>query len=99
MKRTFALALAVAALFATPFVAKAHNAGHIILPDGRCLEIGSFKDAPIVGPDGIQLDLVPETPNPPRDEYGVSLVGFYRLSDIRPGPCQPPPPMDASVAR
>ena len=90
MMRTLVAGAALVALLGTPFLAVAHNAGHIILPDGKCLEIGSFRDAPLVGPDMVQLDLVPETSNPPFDEYGVSFVGYYRRTDIRPGRCPAP---------
>lgn len=90
MKRTLVGGAALVALLVTPFIAAAHNAGHLILPDGRCLEIGSFRDAPHIGPDWVQLDLVPQTPNPPFDEYGVSFVGYYQRTSIRPGPCRPP---------
>jgi hypothetical protein len=87
MKRSLAGLAALAAVLAVPAVATAHNAGHIFFPDGRCLEVGSFRDAPLVGPDGTQLDLVPQTPNPPRDEYGVSFVGYWGRTPILPGPC------------
>jgi hypothetical protein len=80
-------AVACAALsFALP--AEAHNAGHFFLPDGSCHEVGSFRDAPLVGADRTQLDLVSETPNPPFDEYGVSYVGFQGNTPIFPGPCR-----------
>ncbi len=81
-------ALATAALvFALP--AGAHNAGHFYLPDGSCHEIGSFKDAPLIGPeaDKTQLDLIPETPNPPFDEYGASYAAFQGNTPILPGGC------------
>jgi hypothetical protein len=73
--------------FALPAAASAHNAGHFWLPDGSCHEVGSFRDAPLVGRDRTQLDLIPETPNPPFDEYGVSYVGFNGMTPIFPGPC------------
>lgn len=92
MKRSLVALAAAAVLLATPSAVSAHNAGHIILPDGTCHEIGSFKDAPVVGKDRVPLDLVPQTPNPPFDEFGVSFVGFWQLSEIRPGPCRVPMP-------
>jgi hypothetical protein len=67
--------------------ASAHNAGHVFLPSGECLAIGSFRDAPLVGSDRHTLDLVPETPTVPFDEYGVSFVGFEGQTPIAPGPC------------
>jgi hypothetical protein len=72
---------------ALPGTAVAHNAGHVFLPDGTCQEVGSFRTAPLVGQDRTPLDLVPQTPNPPRDEYGVSFVGFHGNTPIRPGAC------------
>ena len=76
-----------AAFFACVGAAGAHNAGHFLLPDGSCHEVGSFRDAPLVGPDRQQLDLVPETPTTPFDEYGVSFVGFNGKTLIFPGGC------------
>ena len=72
-----------------PVGAGAHNAGHFVLPDGTCHEVGSFRDAPMVGPQGskTQLDLIPETPNPPLDEYGASFAAFQGTTPIMPGPC------------
>lgn len=87
MKRPLVLFATLLAVLAIPIVAAAHNAGHLFLPDGTCLNIGSFKDAPLVGKDRTRLDLAPETPYPPFDEIGVSWVGHLRLSDILPGPC------------
>jgi hypothetical protein len=72
---------------AVPAATSAHNAGHFWLPDGSCHEVGSFRDAPLVGADRTQLDLIPETPNPPYDEYGVSFVGFNGNTPIYPGGC------------
>jgi hypothetical protein len=74
---------------ALPLPAGAHNAGHLFLPDGSCHEIGSFKDAPLIGPnaDKTQLDLIPATPNPPFDEYGASYAAFQGNTPIFPGGC------------
>jgi len=74
-------------VFALPAVAAAHNVGHVFLPDGACLEVGSVKEAPLVGKDRTQLDLVPGTANPPRDEYGTSFVGYWGNTPILPGRC------------
>jgi hypothetical protein len=86
MKRSFVIVAGILSVLALPFAAAAHNAGHLFLPDGSCQQVGSFKEAPFVGPDKIQLDLVPQTPLP-RDEYGVSFVGFGRGTPILPGGC------------
>ena len=61
--------------------AAAHNAGHIFLPSGACLEIGSFKESPG------DLDLIPETPDPPFDEYGASFAGTQGRTPIIAGAC------------
>ena len=97
MKRTLTALAVAAAVIGSPFTASAHNAGHFILPDGTCHEIGSFKHGPLVGPDKTRLDLVPETPSPPFDEFGVSFVGFFQRTDIRPGPCPAGPPPTTSI--
>jgi hypothetical protein len=91
MKRAFLVLAGVAATIALPVVAAAHNAGHFNLPDGTCQELGSFRPGPFVGPDRTQLDLVPETANPPRDEYGVSFVGYHGNTPILPGGCPAAP--------
>ena len=83
------------ALIAMPMIAAAHNLGHVTLPDGTCMEIGSAKEAPLVGPDHTQLDLIPQTSNPPFDEYGVSFVGASGNTPIRPGRCPVAPPASA----
>ena len=85
MKRVIAVFLGVVAVMALPMVATAHNAGHIFLPDGTCQLLGSFRSAPLVGQDRTQLDLAPETPNPPFDEIGVSFVGHNGGTPILPG--------------
>ena len=79
------LVIALVGVIALPAVAAAHNRGHVFLPDGTCLEIGSAKEAPLVGKDKTQLDLVPGTPNPPRDEYGTSFGGYWGNTPILPG--------------
>jgi hypothetical protein len=64
--------------------AGAHNAGHFILPDGTCHQVGSFTEAPLVGQDKTQLDLIPTTP---QDEYGTSFAAFQGNTPILPGGC------------
>lgn len=87
MKRAVLIVASGFAFIVMPVVAAAHNAGHLTLPDGTCHEVGSFREAPRVGPDRTQLDLVPTTPNPPFDEYGVSFVGHGGQTPISPGAC------------
>jgi hypothetical protein len=85
------LALFVAVLLAAIGApsASAHNAGHIVLPDGRCLEVGSNKEAPIVAgpapgdlPSG-QLDLIAG----PGDQYGARFAATQGNTPILPGNC------------
>jgi hypothetical protein len=72
-------AIAASVLGAVP--AAAHNAGHIFLPSGACVEIGSFKESPG------DLDLIPETPDPPFDEYGASFAAGQGSTPIIAGAC------------
>lgn len=86
-RRTAAIGV-FAASGALPAVsADAHNAGHITRPDGTCQDVGSGRPAPLVGPDKERLDLMPETPNPPFDEYGTSFAAFQGDTPIQPGSC------------
>jgi hypothetical protein len=84
VRRIAPLVACTAVALAAAWPAQAHNAGHLVLPDGTCHEVGSFREAPLVGPTGTQLDLVPSTP---MDEYGTSFVGFQGRTPILPGPC------------
>jgi hypothetical protein len=86
MRRLVLAAAVLVGSLALPVTVSAHNAGHVLLPDSSCLNIGSFRDAPLLG-NGEQLDLVPGTPNPPYDEIGVSFVGYWGRTPIYPGPC------------
>ena len=49
MKRVIVVFIGVLAVMALPMVVSAHNAGHIFLPDGTCVLLGSFQEAPLVG--------------------------------------------------
>lgn len=66
--------------------ASAHNAGHIVRPDGSCQEVGSFKPV-LAGPDKTQLDLIPETQGGMFDEVGTSFAAFQGRTPLLPGPC------------
>jgi hypothetical protein len=82
MRRLLVLLVAIAVFVGfTAASATAHNAGHIFLRTGQCLEIGSLKESPH------GLDLIPESPNPPFDEYGASFAAFQGNTPIFPGPC------------
>jgi hypothetical protein len=89
------LALLVAMLLAAAGAptASAHNAGHIYL-DGRCLEVGSSKDAPLVGQGAPQdalgeLDLIYDPKNGVdlSDQYGARLAAIRGNTPILPGNC------------
>ena len=81
MNRRTTLAVAISALAAAWLPqgpAGAHNVAHFFLPDGSCHEVGSNRDAPIVGagnPNQVpgseqragQLDLIPGN----GDQYGA----------------------------
>ena len=87
MKRAAIVVVGATAMIVMPIAAMAHNAGHVFLPDGRCQEIGSFREAPLVGQDRTQLDLIPG----PQDQYGVSFVGSSHLTPVvLPGGCPAP---------
>ena len=89
MKRLLAISAGVLTLALMPLGVSAHNAGHLFLPDGTCVELGSNREAPLVGNDKDPLDLIPATP---RDEYGVSFVGVSKDTPIFPGACPAPAP-------
>jgi hypothetical protein len=82
MRRVVVLLIAAAAFLVFGVASgTAHNAGHFVLPSGECHEIGSFKESPH------GLDLIPESPNPPFDEYGATYAAFQGNTPILPGPC------------
>jgi hypothetical protein len=87
MKRLIKAALVAGALVvALAQPAAAHNVGHVVLPTGTCVEIGSFKSV-FPGPDKTTpLDLIPET-GPPLDEIGTSFAAWQGNTPILPGPC------------
>jgi hypothetical protein len=51
MKRLLAVSLGLCTLIAVPVSISAHNLGHIFLRDGRCLEIASAHEGPLIGVD------------------------------------------------
>lgn len=73
-------------------VTSAHNAGHIITPDGQCQNVGSLKDSPDVSDsnpnlntttDPGRLDLIPG----PGDQYGARFAAVQGNSAVLPGEC------------
>lgn len=88
MKRQISLVLAAAAMvvaMAFPGLAAAHNRAHVILPDGRCIIVGSEKSVSM--PDGTLHDLRPETPWQVADEFGTSFAADEGNSRLLKGPC------------
>ena len=96
MNRRTTLAIVISALAAAWLPqgpAAAHNAAHFYLPDGTCHEVGSNRDAPIVGAgnpnqspgsDNLpgQLDLVPGN----GDQYGARFAADHSPR-LLPGNC------------
>jgi hypothetical protein len=88
MKPQISLVLAAAAMvvaMAFPGLAAAHNRAHVILPDGRCIIVGSEKSVSM--PDGTLHDLRPETPWQVADEFGTSFAADEGNSRLLKGPC------------
>ncbi len=78
-----AAAAVLLALAAAP-VAGAHNAGHLVLPGGACVEVGSFESV-FPGPDKTApLDLIPATLP---DEIGTSFAAWQGKTPLLPGSC------------
>jgi hypothetical protein len=82
----------VAVVAASP--ASSHNAGHVFLPDGTCLNVGSFKDAPLVGQGAPQdalgeLDLIADPKNgvDTSDQYGARYAADQGNTPILPSGC------------
>ena len=94
MKRPIVVAvIAMAAVTVPTGSASAHNAAHFFLPDGTCHEVGSNKDAPIVGAGNPnqspgsnnlpgQLDLIPGN----GDQYGARYAADHSPR-LLPGNC------------
>ena len=88
-----AFATLVLCLGAGTVTASAHNAAHIDI-DGRCLEVGSNKDAPLVGPGAPQdalgeLDLIYDPRNgvDVSDQSGARLAAIKGNTRLLPGNC------------
>jgi len=93
MRKLALLAATLVATFAAS-PASAHNAGHVILRDGTCLNVGSFKDAPLVGQGAPQdalheLDLISDPKNgvDTSDQYGARYAADQGGTPILPGGC------------
>ena len=73
------LAFTVLAIALTATVAFAHNAGHIHLADGTCLDVGS-------GLHNFHVDLIPG----PGDQYGTRYAALQGNTPIWPRHCDEP---------
>ena len=74
-----------ASLFALP--ATAHNAGHIHLPNGTCVDVGSGNPGPVP-----QVDKYKEAPDlfPESDQYGARFAADQGSTPIWPRHCDEP---------
>jgi hypothetical protein len=77
-----AVAVILALQLLTSSVTFAHNAGHFFL-NGRCINLGSLKPGPFVGPNKEQLDLI----EGPGDQFGVRYAADKGLTPVLPGEC------------
>jgi hypothetical protein len=93
LRMSLAVALgAMTAASLTAGLAEAHNAAHFFLPNGTCHEVGSNREAPIVGAGNPnqspgfnrpgQLDLIPGS----GDQYGARYAA-ERSPRLLPGNC------------
>ena len=90
-RRAIVVTALLAALGAPP--ASAHNAGHVLTPDGTCQDVGSGRPAPVVaepapgnlttGADAGRLDLIPGS----GDQYGARYAATRGNSRVLPGWC------------
>ena len=84
------VAAGLSAAAMVPATARAHNAGHIILPSGECLNVGSNNS--VVLPESAaaytnangERDLIPGTSG---DEIGARFAAEQGNSAVRPRPC------------
>ena len=87
---TSALAAAVGATLLFPLAASAHNAGHIILPSGKCLNVGAGNtvELPVQAQANTnaagELDLIPGTAG---DEFGARFAAEQGNSRVLPRHC------------
>ena len=85
---TLGAGLSAAALF--PVSASAHNAGHVILPSGECLNVGSNKSVVLPASAAAytngsgERDLIPGTTG---DEIGARFAAEQGNSRVLPRGC------------
>lgn len=93
MRKTLLVAAAIGALAVSAPAALAHNAGHVILNDGTCIDVGSGKDAPYVSTNNPNLNT---TTDPGRldlepgsgDQYGARFAADQGQTPIAPRWCE-----------
>jgi hypothetical protein len=97
-RTTFAVAISTLAVgWLAPGIASAHNAACVVRPDGTRIDIGSNRDAPIVGSNNPninrsdtttnlpnQLDLLPDTNG---DQYGARYAATRSARVLAPDEC------------
>lgn len=87
---TAVLAAGLSAGAILPLPASAHNAGHIVLPSGECLNVGGNNTVKL--PESAaantnaagELDLIPGTPG---DEFGARFAAEQGNSAVLPRSC------------
>lgn len=75
------VALVIGVLVIPNAVAWAHNAGHIHVPNGKCVDVGSGKHAPTENQDKIPG---------PGDQYGARWAAELANTPIWPRHCDEP---------
>jgi hypothetical protein len=93
MRRTLLVAATACALAATAPSALAHNAGHVILNDGTCIDVGSGNAGPYVSANNPNLNT---TTDPGRldlepgsgDQYGARFAADQGQTPIAPRWCE-----------
>jgi len=81
-KRMTIAILTMASLTLGGSVALAHNAGHIHLPNGECVDVGSGKHGPTEHQD--------KDPNQPGDQHGARHAADQGKTPIYPRHCDEP---------
>lgn len=90
MKRTKRLmvVVVVAVVFVllglTSVVAWAHNAGHVHVPSGECINVGAGNE--VILPNGEKLDLIPGE----GDQFGARYAAEQGKTPVYPRHCDEP---------
>ncbi len=91
MKKKVAAVLVAFALVAPVGVASAHNAGHVVTPNGDCVNVGRGNSVKVPAQNPHQnvneeLDLDPSTPD--RDEFGARYAADQGYSRVEARHCE-----------